>query len=317
MKKLTVHNLNQLIETIKSDNEEEILIPRTPTYREDVYINYDKFMEHQEEIEDYLRQTLPFFSKDTDKDFPLSFFQCTGERIDEKSFKKWTNNQDDVGRLALLGMYSGIISVYQKITGVDTNGEKTEFIAHKIKKKMKPAIVHASNNDSAKTEELNTLSQTNTSKIHKITPENLNRIIENCRSDTEDKMRVTGGTTYADVFLDYDKFIDNQEEIENLMRQTLPFFAKNLEKPFPVNYFQCTGERVDEKSFKEWTENPDDVARLIRLAVYSGIISPVQVLKTKDPNGNEVEFQAHTIRKPLKPIVVRQADSTSHPSEGL
>ena len=144
MRKISPETVNRLIDSIKTENDDRIKIPRTPTYRENVYLDYDKFIDSQEEIEDLMRQTLPFFSKDPDKYFPCAYYMCTGERNSNGGFKSWTQNRDDVTRLLLLAMYSGIVSLPKKIIEKNTKGEDTEFLAHCVLKRLKPVIVRQS-----------------------------------------------------------------------------------------------------------------------------------------------------------------------------
>ncbi len=144
MRQLSPEAVNRIIDSIKTENDKTIKIPRTPTYRETVYLDYDKFIDSQEEIEDLMRQSLPFVSKNPERYFPLSFFMCTGEKDGEKGFKKWTQNQDDVARLMLLAMYSGIVSTPKTIIAKDTNGEDSEFLSHSILKRLEPVIVRQS-----------------------------------------------------------------------------------------------------------------------------------------------------------------------------
>ncbi len=142
MEKLSPEALNRLIGDCITDNEEEgLLIPRTMTYTEDVYIDFNKLIDNKERFEDLLRQTLPFFSKNTDMPFPLSFFQQIGERNDKGQFKYWTNNLDDLSRLTLLAMYAGVIDSPKKVLMKNSKGDEREVLTHKLLRKLKPAVV--------------------------------------------------------------------------------------------------------------------------------------------------------------------------------
>ena len=66
MEKLKPESINRLINDCRTDNTEiGLLIPRSMTYTEDVYIDYGKLIDNKQRLEDLLRQALPFFSPAT------------------------------------------------------------------------------------------------------------------------------------------------------------------------------------------------------------------------------------------------------------
>ena len=140
MEKLSTESINRLIEDCRTNDENaEIKIPRTFTYPEDVYLDYDKFIDNKERVEDLLRQALPFFSKKENLDFPYGFFQQTGERDENGEFKFWTQNNDDLSRFLFLGMYAGILGIQQK-TMMKTNDGEREVLTHKVLRRLKPVV---------------------------------------------------------------------------------------------------------------------------------------------------------------------------------
>lgn len=142
MEKLKPESINRLINDCRTDNTEiGLLIPRSMTYTEDVYIDYGKLIDNKQRLEDLLRQALPFFSNRSDLDFPYSYFQQIGERGENGVYKSWTNNEDDLSRYAFLAMYAGVIDAPKKIKMRLPSGTEREVLTHKILRKLKPAIV--------------------------------------------------------------------------------------------------------------------------------------------------------------------------------
>ena len=142
MEKLSAESINRLIEDCRTDDEENgLTIPRTFTYPEDVYVDYDKLIDNKERLEDLISQALPFFSTKENIGFPFGFFQHTGERDENGDFKSWTNNKDDLARFLFLGMYASIIEAPKKTKVKNKAGEEMEVPTHKIIRRLKPTIV--------------------------------------------------------------------------------------------------------------------------------------------------------------------------------
>ena len=109
MKKLTVENLNEFIESISSkDTEEGLVIPRTMTYPKAVYFERDQLIDRREEFKDLFRQNLIAFSR-VKENIPRDLLFRTGERGNDGKFKQWTRNPDDVIRFMSLGLYTRLI----------------------------------------------------------------------------------------------------------------------------------------------------------------------------------------------------------------
>ena len=109
MKKLTVENLNEFIESISSkDTEEGLVIPRTMTYPKAVYFERDQLIDRREEFKDLFRQNLIAFSR-VKENIPRDLLFRTGERGKDGKFKQWTRNPDDVIRFMSLGLYTRLI----------------------------------------------------------------------------------------------------------------------------------------------------------------------------------------------------------------
>ncbi len=141
MKKLTVENLNAFIEEGSSaDKTGKIAIPKSMKYPEDVILDYRKLVDRKGDIEDFIRQTLPFFSDNAEARFPSNYFGFLGEPDGKGSFNHWTDNADDITRLIVLGMYARIIDRPQKAM-VNTRGGQQEMLTHKVLSHLRPAIV--------------------------------------------------------------------------------------------------------------------------------------------------------------------------------
>ena len=109
MKKLTVENLNEFIESVSAkDPEEGIRIPRTMTYPKPVYIDRDQLIDRREEFKDLFRQNLIAFSR-VKENIPRDLLFRTGERGIDGKFKKWTRNPDDVIRFMSLSIFTRFI----------------------------------------------------------------------------------------------------------------------------------------------------------------------------------------------------------------
>lgn len=109
MKKLTVENLNEFIESISlKDSEEGLKLPRTMTYPKPVYLDRDQLIDRREEFKDFFRQNLIAFSR-VKENIPSDLMFRTGERGLDGKFKQWTRNPDDVIRFMSLGLYTRLI----------------------------------------------------------------------------------------------------------------------------------------------------------------------------------------------------------------
>ena len=141
MKKLTVDNLNAFIEEVtSSDKTGKIRLPKSMKYPKEVILDYEKLVDRKGDIEDFIRQTLPFFSDNEDARFPSNYFVFLGEPDGKGSFKHWTDDADDVTRLIVLGMYARIIDRPQRAM-VNTRGGQQEMLTHKVLSHLRPAIV--------------------------------------------------------------------------------------------------------------------------------------------------------------------------------
>ena len=109
MKKLTVENLNEFIESISlKDSEEGLKLPRTMTYPKPVYLDRDQLIDRREEFKDFFRQNLIAFSR-VKTNIPRDLLFRTGEKESDGKFKHWTRNPDDVIRFMSLGLYTRLI----------------------------------------------------------------------------------------------------------------------------------------------------------------------------------------------------------------
>lgn len=142
MKKLTAENVNQIIEECTTSIETNVLIPKCMTYTKDVYLDFRELVDHKTDVEDLIRQTLPFFSKDCQKyEFIAPFFRFTGESDGKGGYLPWSENQDDANRLIILGMYCLIVDRPKVTTAKRADGSEFKTTSHKILSPLKPVIV--------------------------------------------------------------------------------------------------------------------------------------------------------------------------------
>ncbi len=142
MKKLTVKNLNDFIESISlKDTQEGLIIPRTMTYPNEVHIDQDKLIDRRDEFKDLFRQCLVAFSK-SKTNIPKDLLYRTGERDADGKFKQWTKNPDDVIRFMSLGLYTRLI-LEAKDKEVEMKGKKVKgFFVSLSDEEIKPTIVN-------------------------------------------------------------------------------------------------------------------------------------------------------------------------------
>jgi hypothetical protein len=143
--------------------------------------------------------------------------------------------------------------------------------------------------------------------MEKLCADSINRLIEDCLTDNEeDGLTIPKDFTYPkDVFISFDKLVDNKERVEDLLRQALPFFSGNYEMAFPYNFFQQLGEKDEEGKYKYWTNNKDDLSRYLFIGMYSGAIEAPKNTIIMTKNG-EREVLTHKILRHLKPVVVKE-----------
>ena len=143
--------------------------------------------------------------------------------------------------------------------------------------------------------------------MKKLTAENVNHIIEECTSSDETKLFMPKSMTYTkDVYLDYRELVDHKTDVEDLIRQTLPFFKKDCQKyEFIAPFFRFTGVSDGKGGYLPWTESPDDVTRLMVLGLYCQIIDRPKVVTAKRADGSEFKATSHKILSPLKPVIVK------------
>lgn len=321
MEKLSAESINKLIEDCRTDNQEEgLLIPRTWTYTKDVYVDFDLLFHNMERLENLVRQALPFFAKNQDSDFALRWFQQTGERDSSGKYVFWTRNHDDISRYALLAMYMGILDKPKQTRMKNQRGDEREVLTHRILRKLEPLLVKDCKSDGQ--EEGLSIPQATTctkdsnesgSRVHdkerveKLSAKSINMLIEECRTDDREcSLQIPQTMTYTeDVYINFDLLVDRKERLESLIRQALPFFAKNIDADFPESFFQQTGERDNNGKFKYWTQNEDDLSRYIYLAMYTGIIDSPKRTIMRNSEGEKIEVITHGILRRLKPLIVR------------
>ena len=141
MKKLTVENLNAFIDSISIDNPQRgVKLPRNITYPEQRYIDFEAVIDRREEFKDLFRQNLIAFSKKK-KGLPSDFIFCLGERTGDNTFKKWTNNVDDVDRFVAMSILTKLI-VENELKTVMINGiEMEKFFVTVSDEEIKPVVV--------------------------------------------------------------------------------------------------------------------------------------------------------------------------------
>ncbi len=142
MKKLTVKNLNDFIESISlKDTQDGLRIPRTMTYPDIVYIDKDQLIDRREEFKDLFRQCLVSFSR-VKTNIPRDLLYRTGERGSDGKFKSWTQNPDDVIRFMSLGLNTHLITE-AKEKEVEMKGRTVkDFFVSLSDEEIQPAIVN-------------------------------------------------------------------------------------------------------------------------------------------------------------------------------
>ena len=143
--------------------------------------------------------------------------------------------------------------------------------------------------------------------MEKLSTESVNKLIDDCLANNEEEgLTIPKDMTYPeDVFISFDKLVENKDRVEDLLRQSLPFFSGNEKMNFPYNFFQQLGEKDENGQFKKWTDNKDDLARFLFLGMYSGIIEAPKMSVIKTKNGDR-EVLTHRVLKRLKPIIVKE-----------
>ena len=141
MKKLTIENLNEFIDSVRTeDSVIGVKLPRSVTYPDQVYIDMDKLIDKRDEFKDLFRQNLVAFSK-IKTNLPRRFLFCTGERDSSGNFLKWTQNSDDISRFISMGMLSNlIVEADNKEVVINGKTEKGFFITLS-NEEIRPVVV--------------------------------------------------------------------------------------------------------------------------------------------------------------------------------
>ena len=141
MKKLTVENLNEFIESISlKDSEEGLRLPRTMTYPKRVYLDKDQLIDRREEFKDFFRQNLIAFSR-VKENIPRDLMFRTGERGLDGKFKQWTRNPDDVIRFMSLGLYTHLILEAKEKEVVMKGKTVRDFFVSLSDEEIQPLII--------------------------------------------------------------------------------------------------------------------------------------------------------------------------------
>ena len=293
MNRLTIENLNRFIESVSGSDTNCIELPITGTYPQKQMIDIGKLSSAREEFKDLFRQNLLCFSK-RKKDLPLEYCYCTGERNENGSFPRWTDNPDDVKRFVFIARALKLLTDISQKT-VEKNGQKvTGTFVSLSEEEIKPAVVR----ETPKPAENRT--------IKKLSVKSLNRFIDSVsQQGPEGAYELPESSSYNKRYIDLTELIHKREEFKDLFRQNLIAFAKK-KTDLPISLVYRTGEKDASGQYKLWTSNTDDVYRFIRLGVLTKLITE-SGNKTIVLDGKETEMFCVTVtdKEEIQPIKVK------------
>ena len=144
MQKLTVESLNDYIDSVKTDEHDEyaVKIPTSKTYPEQVYIHYgiiNTLLWRELFLNLFCQSLVAFTTKKTD--FPAELLCYLGEKDESGKYKKWTDNDDDIGRFLAIAMYTGLVTKGEHKTVTVKGRELTAVFLTISDEEIKPAIV--------------------------------------------------------------------------------------------------------------------------------------------------------------------------------